>query len=166
MNQWTVLNTQTWTFRCRSREYPTALSSCVVVTMRPQTLETYSDVVGVDVIWTHNISIPAPQGDPGVIDLWEQVDRVRTRRENEDNCSMSVEMCCTVWLIWKRNVTDRIQNSQGRIFLYLFLLLFSGLWPSSLLFFTFASDFWRACWEREKTVWCFLCSKFLLHINI
>lgn len=46
-----------------------------------------------------------------------------------------------------------MKHSQGRMFLYLFLLLFSGLCPSSLLFFTFASNFWRV-WRRERRHSC------------
>ena len=37
-----------------------------------ETLETYSHVVGVDVIWAHNIWIGVLQDDPGVIDLGER----------------------------------------------------------------------------------------------
>lgn len=42
------------------------------VTDRPQTLQTYFHIVGVDVIWAHNIRISVLQDDPGFIDLWEK----------------------------------------------------------------------------------------------
>lgn len=37
-------------------------------------LQGYLNVVGVDVIWAHNIGISALQDDPGVVDLswWER----------------------------------------------------------------------------------------------
>lgn len=53
-----------------------------------------------------------------------------------------------MWSFIERGGWNR--SSQGRMFLYLFLLLFSGLWPSSLLFFTLASNFWRACQEGPR----------------
>lgn len=44
---------------------------CVVVILcyYEATVETYFHVVGVDVIWAHNIRISVVQDDPGVIDL-------------------------------------------------------------------------------------------------
>lgn len=50
---------------------------CVAV--GPDAWRTYSHIVGVDVIGTHNIRISILQGDPGVIDLW-----VKTSGQRED----------------------------------------------------------------------------------
>lgn len=47
------------------------------------------------------------------------------------------------------------------MFLYLFLLLFSGLCPSSLLFFTFASIFCRAYNEQHMELKLTLTVSFL-----
>lgn len=38
------------------------------------TVDTYSHVVAVDVIWSHDVRMSGLQDDPGVIDLWKQVD--------------------------------------------------------------------------------------------
>lgn len=115
------------------------ISVCLFVALRPTTLETHFHVVAVDVIWAHHSRISVLQDDPGVIDFankWGESGREgEQERKNVAN-----------WSIWN---CARRKISQGRMFLYLFLLLFSGLWPSSLLFFPFASNFWRAC-RRER----------------
>lgn len=50
------------------------LVTVVFVTMRTVALQGYLNVVGVDVIWAHNIGIGVLQDDPGVVDLswWER----------------------------------------------------------------------------------------------
>lgn len=63
------------------------------VTFRPVTLETYSHVVAVDVIWTHNIGITVLQDDPGVIDWRKQVDEVKRRWERGRTRKNLVNVC-------------------------------------------------------------------------
>lgn len=119
----------------------------VFVAMRTVALQGYLNVVGVDVIWAHNIGIGILQDDPGVVDLswWE--------RERENKTYLMNWLFSD--LVDLRLDSEKIKGSQGRMFLYLFLLLFSGLWPSSRLFFTFASHFWRVC-RREAAVYTFI----------
>lgn len=83
------------------------------------------------------------QDDPCVVDLWWEDVNEELVGEREEAVLITradhwvqvkqgslTEGCC-----------EGVIDSQGRMFLYLFLLLFSGLCPSSLLFFTFASNF-------------------------
>lgn len=80
----------------------------------------YHDDVSVDVVGARLVGVPVVQNHPSVVD-WKDTDKQRLARRG------------SAWLGVGRlpeGDCEKTAFSQGRMFLYLFLFLFSGLWPS------------------------------------
>lgn len=130
---------------------------------------THSDIVCVDVVWTrsvwfgvfyHNSCRVNCKDDVQQMNaqrseqFWNHTDRMAADRlQAIKTLSLCSAMGCYVvsclfFSLFPQEVgetgNDRLlRNSQGRIFLYLFLLLFSGFWPS----FRGYSSLHSCCWS-------------------
>lgn len=130
--------------------------------------QTHSDVVGIDVVWTKNVWICFRNFNPSCVNWKHKVKLIKAQqnvysflrahmkvaffsnlKSNWSSHSAEVSTLSTcVMSFFPQEVGETgngrlLCDSQGRIFLYLFLLLFSGFWPS----FRGYSSLHSCCWS-------------------
>lgn len=139
-------------------------SSCVLFIKR-----THSDIVGVDVIWTRNFWIGFFDYNSRRVNCQHEVIQINPQQRHSFQRSQKFNI---IWQaggyqsaiftlrsavyvdsflfvsffpqeVGETGNVRSLRDSQGRIFLYLFLLLFSGFWPSFLGYNSLHSCCWR-----------------------